>query len=307
MKIKTDKIPLSGQQVATALEMHDKEQVRATKCRRNLIIGFGAAVSMLLIGTGIIYEMNNVSAQETTSEGAPPSFVYLWNNREDAELVPDIDYDFDPLLDYFVMNADDIVDEIPDYQDGTRFKPMVEELTDFGVWQPREETGTGDAVITNDILEAPCIIQIDYTGTGPFTANLTDTQGNVYRHFASADGNFSGAFTNFPYYREMPTDIEIKCSGDWRIKFSPLADMERAQKNKTYTGDQVLYIDEETTEKVTFDYKGEDKFFVEGVSMMDHEIALDEQTGPGTWTIDWTHNQTFFIVHATGEWSMSWQ
>ena len=179
---------------------------------------------------------------------------------------------------------------------------ILQELGDF---TPSASNGTGNGVIKIPCVGKPCIMSVTYGGTGNFTVDACDSAGNVVYTMVDTTGPYHGVVSYYLIDQGDISEISVKSDGNWLISFSPLSDMDQAQNGATYTGDNVVYIDEDALSQIRFTNNGQSDFSLYAVGM--HKTALLARgTGAYDDVLVWDEPKAFFIVESDGDWSLSW-
>ena len=122
------------------------------------------------------------------------------------------------------------------------------------------------------------------------------------------DGPYSGTVTNmysgngFLSYRQLAIEAE----GDWEITVSPIANAPHAAKGATYTGDMVMYLDEESLSSISFVHSGDGLFKVYAAGMEGSKRIVDT-TGDFSDSVEWNDPHTLLLINSDGEWAIDWK
>lgn len=192
---------------------------------------------------------------------------------------------------------------------------MLNFLQELGEFAPFAVHGTGAQTLDLprgedlSLMPSQCLLAITYQGTGPF---------NVYAHsiadeyedrpLVQTDGPYSGTVTNmysgdgFLSYRQLAIEAE----GDWEITVSPIANAPHAAKGATYTGDMVMYLDEESLSSISFIHSGDGSFKVYAAGMEGSKRIVDT-TGDVSDSVEWNDPHTLLVINSDGEWAIDWK
>ena len=84
-----------------------------------------------------------------------------------------------------------------------------------------------------------------------------------------------------------------------------MSSMQKLDNGAQLWGDNVVYIDESSLSKVSIVNNGESNFVVKAIGMDKSDLLVNE-IGNYTGTVIWNQPQSFFIVHSSGQWTISW-
>ena len=190
---------------------------------------------------------------------------------------------------------------------------MADFLISLGDFRTLELTGTGNDVVdiprSTDTLHPPCfcLITATYEGTGRFVVRRVEEAGGEGAVLIDREGPYRGVITNMgDVAKTLQQDkLEVTAEGAWSFAFAPLADTPAAEKGATYTGDALVFIDENTVTQVRCVHEGEGVFTVDAAGYSGNATLVDT-TGPCDETAEWDDPHTLFVVHADGDWSLSW-
>lgn len=165
-------------------------------------------------------------------------------------------------------------------------------------------SGSGDDVIDIPCIGYPCIIELTHDGNSNFAVKSIDKNGNNVDLLVNEIGAYNGTVTTYFDYSDSAM-LEITADGSWTATFKPLASITKAENGSTFAGDGVVYIDENQLTKLSFSHDGESNFAVKAVGMNDSGLLVNE-IGAYSGTVVWNQPQSFFIVSADGNWTISW-
>ena len=188
---------------------------------------------------------------------------------------------------------------------------FLQKLDEFATYTVR---GTGaqtfDLPRGGDLqmMSAQCLLDVIYQGTGPFSVSARSIVDGYEDHpLVEANGPYSGTVTNmyngegFLSYRQLSVDAQ----GDWEITLSPISSTPQATKGKTYPGDAVLYLDEDSLASLSLAHSGGGKFVVYAAGMSESKQLVDT-TGDYSGSVEWSDPHTLLLIHSEGEWSIDW-
>ncbi|ACV22272.1 Uncharacterised protein [Slackia heliotrinireducens] len=181
---------------------------------------------------------------------------------------------------------------------------FIEALQSLGQFEPTNASGSGDDVVDVPCVPSPCIMSIRHDGSSNFVVESYTDSGESVDLLVNTIGPYEGTVTSYMNFEETNM-LEIHADGNWDICFAPLTDMEKAENGSVFHGDDVVYIDEASISKVHFSHSGESNFSVWAIGMDDFDLLVNE-IGPYEGTVVWNESGSFFIVHADGDWSISW-
>ena len=177
-------------------------------------------------------------------------------------------------------------------------------LTVFGSFEDVTVQGTGDDVIDIPCAGSPCLIGLYHDGSRNFIVKTYDSAGDSVDLLVNTIGEYYGMKTTYEDFEDSAM-LEIKADGNWTAVFKPLNEMTKAENGSTFTGDNIVYIDEAAMSKVHFTHDGSRNFIVKAVGIEDYDLLVNE-IGAYDGTVIWGEPQAFFIVQADGSWSISW-
>ena len=181
---------------------------------------------------------------------------------------------------------------------------FLDVLSVFGDFDSVTISGSGDDVIDIPCAGLPCLITLYHGGERNFIVKTYDSDGNTVDLLVNTIGAYLGIVTTYEDFEDA-TMLEIKADGDWVAVFKPLQDMTKAENGGTFMGDGVVYIDESSLSKVRFTHDGQHNFIVKAIGMESNRLLVNE-IGVYDGTVIWGEPQSFFIVQADGNWSISW-
>lgn len=190
---------------------------------------------------------------------------------------------------------------------------MARFLVSTGDFRPLELSGTGEGLLaipnsTGSLLRPCfCLVTATYEGTGRFTVLRVEEAGGEGLVLIDREGPYHGVVTNLGEVVDtMQQDkLEVTTEGDWSIRFAPLADTPLVENGATYTGDALVFMDEDAIEELRCVYEGAGEFSVYAAGC-DGSASLVDASGPCDETVAWDDPHTLFVVHADGDWRLSW-
>jgi len=190
---------------------------------------------------------------------------------------------------------------------------MADFLMSLGDFRTLELSGSGSDVIaiprSTDVLRHPCfcLVTVTYEGTGRFVVKRVEEPGGEGVVLIDHEGPYHGVVTNIgDVGKTVQQDkLEVTAEGAWSIMFAPLADTPAVENGATYTGDALAFMDEDSIEQLRYRCEGDGEFSVYAAGC-DGSASLVDETGPCDGTAAWEDPHTLFIVHADGDWSLSW-
>ena len=190
---------------------------------------------------------------------------------------------------------------------------MARFLVSTGDFRPLELSGTGDDLLaiprgTGALLRAcPCLVTATYEGSGRFMVRRVEEAGGEGLVLIDREGSYHGVVTNLGEVVDtMQQDkLEVTAEGDWSIRFAPLADTPLVENGATYTGDALVFMDEGAIEELHCVHEGAGEFSVYAAGC-DGSASLVDASGPCDETAAWDDPHTLFVVHAEGDWRLSW-
>ena len=165
-------------------------------------------------------------------------------------------------------------------------------------------TGTGDGVVDIPSPGSPCLMEIHNSGSSNFAVHTVDASGENVDLLINEIGQYDGVVTDYTDYA-TPTMLSIHSSGNWSVTFRPMSSMQKLDNGAQLWGDNVVYIDESSLSKVSIVNNGESNFVVKAIGMDKSDLLVNE-IGNYTGTVIWNQPQSFFIVHSSGQWTISW-
>ena len=165
-------------------------------------------------------------------------------------------------------------------------------------------SGVGDDVIDIPCAGIPCIIELTHDGSSNFAVKSIDANGGSVDLLVNEIGMYSGIVTTY-FDSKDSAMLEINANGNWTATFKPLTSMQKAENGSTFTGDNVVYIDEGKLTKIAFSHDGSSNFAVKGVGLNSSKLLVNE-IGAYNGTVAWNQPQSFFVVSADGNWTVSW-
>lgn len=190
---------------------------------------------------------------------------------------------------------------------------MADFLVSCGDFGTLELSGMGDDVVdiprSTDALRRPVysLITVTYEGTGRFVVKRVEEPGGEGVVLIDRMGPYHGVITNISNVAKtiQQDKLEVTAEGAWNISFAPLADVPVVENGATYTGDALVFMDEDVFTQVRCVHEGEGVFTVDAAGY-DGSATLVNTTGPCDETVTWEDPHTLFVVHAEGDWSLSW-
>ena len=190
---------------------------------------------------------------------------------------------------------------------------MADFLVSLGDFRTLELSGTGNDVVdiprSEGMLRRPAfsLITVTYEGTGRFVVKRVEEPGGEGTVLINRTGPYHGVITNMgDIAKTIQQDkLEVTAEGAWNFSFAPLADVPVVENGATYTGDALVFMDEDTLTQVRCVHEGEGVFTVDAAGY-DGNATLVDTTGPCDEMATWEDPHTLFIVHAEGDWSLSW-
>ena len=177
-------------------------------------------------------------------------------------------------------------------------------LSQLGTFDETTSTGSGDGVVDIPSPGVPCLMEIHNSGPSNFAVHTVDSSGENVDLLINEIGQYDGVVTDYTDYKSV-TMLSIHSSGNWSITFRPLSAMQKIENGAQLQGDNVVYIDESTLSKINITNNGESNFAVKGIGMSKSSLLVNE-IGNYSGTVIWNQPQSFFIVHSSGQWSISW-
>lgn len=147
-------------------------------------------------------------------------------------------------------------------------------------------------------------MEIDHVGSSNFIVETVTASGDTVDLLVNEIGNYSGVVTDWSKY-ETASVLSIKADGDWTVTFSPMSSVHMAQNGETFAGPNVVGIDVDKISKVKFAHDGSSNFVVYGIGTSSAKLLVNE-IGAYDGTVVWNQPQSFFIVEADGNWTISW-
>lgn len=176
-------------------------------------------------------------------------------------------------------------------------------LAGLGDFESTTVSGSGDDVIEVPAAGKSHLMSISHTGGGNFAVKTVDVDGEMIDLLVNTIGNYSGVVTDYPDFQDVRM-LSISADGDWTVTFSPMKDMQPLANGGQNTGDNVLYIDEESLTKLGISNTGESNFSVWAVGMEDYDLLVNE-IGAYDGTVLWNEPQSFLIVNSESTWTVS--
>lgn len=177
-------------------------------------------------------------------------------------------------------------------------------LSKLGSFPAQTIEGAGDDVVEIPCAGFPCVIDIVHNGESNFAVKACDSTGNSVKLLVNEIGYYRGTVTTVAVFDEASL-LQVKADGGWAMTFKPMSQMERAENGSAFKGDGVVYIDTASLTKVHFTHNGSSNFAVKGISLSSEKLLVNE-IGPYDGTVIWNEPQSFFVVSADGDWSISW-
>lgn len=151
--------------------------------------------------------------------------------------------------------------------------------------RPLELSGTGEGLLaipnsTGSLLRPCfCLVTATYEGTGRFTVRRVEEAGGEGLVLIDREGPYHGVVTNLGEVVDtMQQDkLEVTTEGDWSIRFAPLADTPLVENGATYTGDALVFMDEDAIEELRCVYEGAGEFSVYAAGC-DGRLLVGEHT-----------------------------
>ena len=190
---------------------------------------------------------------------------------------------------------------------------MADFLVSHGDFRIVEREGAGNDVVaiprSIETLHHPsfCLITVTYEGTGRFVVRRVEEPGGEGAVLVDREGPYHGVITNLgDVEKTLQQDkLEVTAEGAWSFTFAPLADTPVVENGATYTGDALVFMDEDAVERVRCVHEGPGVFTVDAAGYSGNATLVDV-TGPCDKTAAWDDPHTLFVVHAEGDWSLSW-
>lgn len=177
-------------------------------------------------------------------------------------------------------------------------------LANLGEFEPTTITGTGDNVIDVPSAGMPHLMTITHDGSRNFAVHTVDSAGDDVDLLVNTIGGYSGTVTDYQDFQDVAM-LSISADGAWSITFAPLSSMQPLANGGQNTGDNVLYIDEDSLTKLHITNSGESNFSIWAVGMSDYDLLVNE-IGNYDGTVIWTEPQSFLIVNSEGTWTVDW-
>lgn len=177
-------------------------------------------------------------------------------------------------------------------------------LAQLGTFDEATMTGTGDGVVDIPSPGIPCLMEIHNSGSSNFAVHTVDASGENVDLLINEIGQYDGVVTDYTDYA-TPTMLSIHSSGNWSVTFRPMSSMQKLDNGAQLWGDNVVYIDESSLSKVSIVNNGESNFVVKAIGMDKSDLLVNE-IGNYMGTVIWNQPQSFFIVHSSGQWTISW-
>ena len=177
-------------------------------------------------------------------------------------------------------------------------------LANLGEFEPTTITGNGDDVVEVPSAGMPHLMTITHSGSRNFAVHTVNSAGDDVDLLVNTIGNYSGTVTDYQDFKDVSM-LSISADGAWSITFAPLSSMNPLANGGQNTGDNVLYIDEDSLMKLHITNSGESNFSVWAVGMSDYDLLVNE-IGNYDGTVIWSEPQSFLIVSSKGTWTVDW-
>lgn len=177
-------------------------------------------------------------------------------------------------------------------------------LSKLGSFEAQTITGTGDDVIDVPSPGVPHLMTLTHNGSRNFAVHAVNSAGDDVDLLVNTIGGYSGTVTDYQNFNDVSM-LSISADGAWSITFAPLSSMQPLANGGQNTGDNVLYIDEDSLTKLHITNSGESNFAIWAVGMSDYDLLVNE-VGNYDGTVIWTEPQSFFIVNSEGTWTVDW-
>lgn len=261
-------------------------------------------LEIVLSGRDVYYLIALCEATEYTT-GVQDEMLRVLNSAS----VPDEA----PLLNDHTAEGDAASDGVRRARDLAGEGVMADFLMSLGDFRALEFDGTGDSVVSiprsADAVRHPCfcLITATYEGVGRFAVKRVGEPGGEGVVLIDRSGPYHGVVTNLGVVGEtiVQDKLEVTAEGDWSISLAPLADTPVLENGAAYTGDALVFMDEDALANVRCTYEGSGDFSVYAAGYDGSELLVDT-TGPCDETVAWDDPHTLYVVHADGDWSLSW-
>ncbi|MFV0317934.1 MAG: hypothetical protein ACK5O2_13360 [Microthrixaceae bacterium] len=164
-----------------------------------------------------------------------------------------------------------------------------------------EFNGTGDSVVAID-PPGPRVATINYTGDGPFSVTGKDANDGEVATFVESEGPYQGSVAVDFRDEQDSRSLDIKATGEWTIRMTPVEDLEGIPGAFTGTGDNVVLYGGDVG-PVRFTHSGSGQFVVNTFEIRTRDIqTLIDKTGASDSTVE-VRGPVFMWVQADGDWS----
>ena len=182
-------------------------------------------------------------------------------------------------------------------------KTLGDTLEKFGAFEETTVTDVGDDVVEIPCQGMPCLIALSHNGSSNFVVKTVDSGGESVDLLVNTIGAYDGTVTDYEAFQNASM-LEVSADGEWSATFYPMSAMTLASSGDSFSGDNVVGIDSESSiTKVSFSNSGESNFVVKGIGMSSSKLLVNE-IGAYDGTVVWNEPQSFLIVKSDGDWTV---